>query len=48
MGMRILTECRALSLSRSGMGAAGPEDGRDEASQAEDGEYEGLGDKGEE
>lgn len=46
--MRILTECRALSLRMSGMGAAGPEDGREEASQAEDGEFEGLGDKGEE
>lgn len=30
------------------MGASWPEDGRDEASQAEDGEYEGLRDKGEE
>lgn len=46
--MRILTECRDPSLRMSGMGASWPEDGRDEASQAEDGEYEGLRDKGEE
>lgn len=31
----------------SGMGASWAEDGRNEASQADDGEYGGLGDEGE-
>lgn len=48
MGIRTLTECGALGLRMSGMGVSWAEDGKNEASQAEDGEYGGLCDRGEE